>query len=45
MSTPCTQPTADPYFTDGLRAVFWVSSKPIALEDVEFGEWAKPFER
>lgn len=34
--------TGDPYFTDGLRAVLWVSSKPVALEKVEFIEWELP---
>jgi hypothetical protein len=34
--------TGDPYFTDGLRAVLWVSSKPIAFEAVEFIEWELP---
>ena len=31
--------TGDPYFTDGLRAVMWVSSQPVALEDAGFIEW------
>jgi len=34
--------TGDPYFTDGLRAVLWVSSKPVDLEKVEFLEWQLP---
>jgi hypothetical protein len=34
--------TGDPYFTDGLRAVLWVSSKPVAFEKVEFIEWDLP---
>jgi hypothetical protein len=34
--------TGDPYFTDGLRAVLWVSSRPVAFENVEFLEWAQP---
>lgn len=42
MSAPRANLTGDPYFTDGLRAVLWVSSKPITLEDVEFVEWEKP---
>ena len=33
---------ADPYFTDGLRAVLWVSSAPVALDHVEFVEWEMP---
>ena len=32
----------DPYFTDGLRAVLWVSSQPVAFEKVEFLEWELP---
>jgi len=32
----------DPYFTDGMRAVLWVSSKPVAFEKVEFIEWELP---
>lgn len=34
----------DPYFTDGLRAVLWVSSQPVALDEVEFIDWALPVE-
>ena len=34
--------TGDPYFTDGLRIVLWVSSKPVAFEKVEFIEWELP---
>ena len=34
--------TGDPYFTDGLRAVLWVSSTPVAFKDVEFVEWELP---
>jgi len=37
--------TGDPYFTDGYRAVLWVSSKPISFQDVEFVEWENPPER
>ena len=36
--------TGDPYFTDGLRAVLWVSSKPVAFEKVKFIEWELPSE-
>jgi hypothetical protein len=28
--------TGDPYFTDGLRAVLWLSSQPVAFEKVNF---------
>lgn len=34
--------TGDPYFTDGLRAVLWVSSQPVAFEKVTFLEWESP---
>jgi hypothetical protein len=34
--------TGDPYFTDGLRAVLWVSSDPIPFEGVQFLEWELP---
>ncbi|MFC1825651.1 hypothetical protein ACFL9T_23310, partial [Thermodesulfobacteriota bacterium] len=37
--------TGDPYFTDGLRVMMWVSSQPVSLEDVEFVEWEIPDER
>lgn len=36
--------TGDPYFTDGLRAVLWVSSKPVAFEKVDFIQWELPTE-
>lgn len=34
--------TNDPYFTDGLRAVLWVSSQPVAFDEVRFLEWELP---
>jgi hypothetical protein len=34
--------TGDPYFTDGLRVVLWVSSEPFAFEKAEFIEWELP---
>lgn len=34
--------TGDPYFTDGLRAVLWVSSKPVSIEAVKFIPWELP---
>lgn len=34
--------TGDPYFTDGLRAVVWVSSQPVAFKKVEFIDWEVP---
>ena len=36
--------TGDPYFTDGLRAVLWVSSRPVTFENVEFLKWWPPDE-
>jgi hypothetical protein len=35
--------TGDPYFTDGLRAVLWLSSQPVAFEKVNFLAWEFPF--
>jgi hypothetical protein len=37
--------TGSPYFTDGYRTVIWLSSRPIALQDVRFVEWEIPPER
>jgi hypothetical protein len=34
--------TGDPYFTDGLRVVLWVSSQPVAFERFEFIRWEQP---
>jgi hypothetical protein len=31
--------TGDPYFTDGLRAVMVISSKPASVDDIELLEW------
>ena len=45
ISEPRANLTGDPYFTDGYRAVLWVSSKPIRFTDVEFVEWESPHER
>jgi len=42
MESPRHNLTGDPYFTDGLRGVLWVSSKPIAIEKIEFVEWVMP---
>ncbi len=48
-AVPITEPrqnlTGDPYFTDGHRAVLWVSDEPIEFEDVEFVEWETPPKR
>jgi hypothetical protein len=42
ISAPRGNLTGDPYFTDGLRAVLWLSSDPVAMEAVEFVEWEIP---
>ena len=34
--------TGDPYFTDGNRAILWVSSKPMAFSKVGWFEWETP---
>ena len=43
---PITEPrenlTGDPYFTDGYRAVLWVSGEPISITEVEALEWEIP---
>lgn len=44
--TPMDQPrpnlTGDPWFTDGLRVVMWLSSDLTDLDDIEYVEWVKP---
>ena len=42
ISEPRGNLTGDPYFTDGLRAVMWVTSEFVDFEDVEFGKWEIP---
>ena len=42
ITMPRTNLTGDPYFTDGLRAVLWVSSTPVPFERVQFMEWERP---
>lgn len=39
ISTPRGNLTGDPYFTDGYRAVMWVSSDPVSFEEIEFVAW------
>ena len=34
--------TGDPWFTDGYRLVLWLSSEPIAVDDLEPLGWRKP---
>jgi hypothetical protein len=42
ISTPRRNLTGDPYFTDGLRALLWISGDPVDFEEVEFVEWEIP---
>ena len=35
--------TGDPYFTDGLRVVLWVSSTPVSVTDIEMKDWVAPY--
>jgi len=35
--------TGDPYFTDGLRVVLWVSSTPVDIADIEVKDWVAPY--
>ncbi len=44
ISAPRGNLTGDPYFTDGLRVVLWVSSDPTGFEEVEFVKWELPAE-
>ena len=39
MSDPRKTLQDDPYFTDGYRAVMWVSSSPTSFSEIEFLEW------
>ena len=34
--------TGDPYFTDGLRLVMWISSELSDLQDIEYEDWFDP---
>jgi len=34
--------TGDPYVTDGMRAVFVLSSDPVSLAEIQMFEWALP---
>ena len=34
--------TGDPYYTDGLRLVMWIASKPQDLMDVVYVDWTDP---
>ncbi len=34
--------TGDPWFTDGYRLVLWLSSQPVAIDDLEYINWRRP---
>ena len=34
--------TGDPWFTDGLRLVLWLSSEPVAIDELEVFDWRRP---
>ena len=34
--------TGDPYFTDGLRIVLWISSTPVDIAEIETKTWVTP---
>ncbi|HSM29168.1 MAG TPA: LssY C-terminal domain-containing protein [Woeseiaceae bacterium] len=34
--------TGDPFFTDGLRVVLWISSELTDLDDIEYVDWVSP---
>jgi hypothetical protein len=36
--------TDDPFFTDGLRAVMFLSERPVDYEDLRLLEWEQPRE-
>ena len=42
MESPRQNLTGDPYFTDGLRAVLWVSSQPVTFEELGILAWEVP---
>jgi len=42
IDTPRKNLTGDPYFTDGYRVVLWVSSIPVAIDDIEVLPWTDP---
>jgi len=39
---PRTNYTGDPYFTDGLRAVMWMSDTPVTYQRIETLRWESP---
>jgi hypothetical protein len=34
--------TGDPYFTDGLRVVMWISSELTDLKNIKYEAWSDP---
>jgi len=42
ISEPRQNLTGDPYFSNGHRAVLWVSSEPIEFDEIEFAGWETP---
>lgn len=34
--------TGDPWFTDGLRVVLWISSELTDLDEIDYADWVKP---
>jgi len=44
-SEPRSNLTGDPYFSDGLRLVVWVSADPVDMEEVDFVGWEPPASR
>jgi len=43
--TPRHNLTGDPYFTDGLRIVMWVTGTPVSFQNVEIIEWELPIQK
>lgn len=39
---PRTNYTKDPYFTDGLRVVFFISAEPVSYDEIELLDWRWP---
>jgi hypothetical protein len=34
--------TGDPYYTDGLRLVMWITAEPTNLQDIKYENWSRP---
>ncbi len=37
--------TGDPYFTDGLRVVMWITGDPTAFDEIQTWDWERPDRR